>query len=128
MTDHKGSCLCGKVSFNVAGELRDVIACHCGQCRKQTGLYYAATNALDEAFSLSGEEHITWYQASDDAKRGFCKHCGSALFWKKMGDPDISILAGSFDEPSGLEITEHIYVAHKGDFYKITDDLPQRDE
>ena len=34
-----GSCLCGAVSFKVHGALRQTIACHCIQCRKQTGSY-----------------------------------------------------------------------------------------
>ena len=42
-----GSCLCGAVSFEVRGELRPVIACHCGQCRKQTGTYMSATVCAD---------------------------------------------------------------------------------
>lgn len=42
--EHTGACLCGSVRFRTRGELREVVACHCSQCRKQTGLYYAATN------------------------------------------------------------------------------------
>ncbi len=42
-----GSCLCGAVAFEIRGELRPVIACHCIQCRKQTGNYMSATAAAD---------------------------------------------------------------------------------
>ena len=71
----KGSCNCGGVSWKAKGDMRPVIACHCGQCRKQTGMYYAATNVADDKFTVTGEENLTWYQSSDVAKRGFCKHC-----------------------------------------------------
>jgi hypothetical protein len=37
MADKPGSCLCGAVAFEITGPLRSVIACHCHQCRKQTG-------------------------------------------------------------------------------------------
>ena len=124
---HKGSCLCGNVKFEVAGKLGSVLFCHCSQCRKQTGLYYATTNAMTEDFTfLSGEGEITWYQASSMAKRGFCRNCGSALFWKPEPEKDyISILAGAFDNPTGLNPTRHIYCESRGDFYEIKDGLPQ---
>lgn len=123
--ERTGGCLCDSVTFKVTGPLRDVIGCHCGQCRKQTGLYYAATNAPDDALDISDAGTLTWYRASDDAGRGFCNKCGSALFWKRDGSSTTSILAGSFDEPSGLRLKSHIFVADKGDFYDISDDLPQ---
>lgn len=122
---HTGSCLCGMVKFTVRDALREVVACHCGQCRRQTGLYYAATNAPDDAITVEGEEHIKWYRSSDDAQRGFCRECGSALFWKNRNDDFTSILAGAFDQPSGLKVARHIYTADKGDFYEINDGLPQ---
>lgn len=122
----KGSCLCGKIRFEVTGALREVVACHCTQCRKQSGHYYAATNTPDETIRVTGEENLTWYQSSERARRGFCRHCGSALFWKDDRDDFTSILAGSLEKPTGLAIAKHIYVADKGDYYAITDGLPQR--
>lgn len=122
---HTGRCLCGSITFQVDGPLRDVIACHCGQCRRQTGLYYAATQAADADVTINDTGTLSWYRASTSATRGFCRSCGSALFWKRDGDGNISILAGSFDEPSNLAIACHIFVEDKGDFYEITDDLPQ---
>ena len=122
---HTGRCLCGEVRFGVRGRLRDLIACHCGQCRRQTGLYYAATNVSDDALEISEDGALKWFKSSDTARRGFCSNCGSALFWKRDGDGYTSILAGSLDEPTGLKISCHIYVADKGDFYEIADGLPQ---
>ncbi|WP_417425615.1 GFA family protein [Hoeflea sp.] len=120
-----GRCNCGAVTFRTTGPLREVVACHCSQCRRQSGLYFAATNVPDDNIEIAGEANITWYQASDVAKRGFCTTCGSALFWKHQADKHISVLAGAFDQPTGLAITKHIFCADKGDFYEITDGLPQ---
>jgi hypothetical protein len=122
---HTGSCLCGAVKFRVDGPLREIVFCHCGQCRKQTGLYYASTNAATKDLTMEGEDNITWYQSSDEGRRGFCKHCGSALFWKYRGQEDISIQAGSLEKPTGLTPGYHIFCADKGDFYAINDGLPQ---
>lgn len=122
---HTGSCLCEKVSFKTRGKLRNLLACHCSQCRKQTGFYYAATDVNISDVEIIGENHVTWYKASETAKRGFCSHCGSALFWKANGLDRISILAGAFDAPTELKIDAHIFCEDKGDFYEITDGLPQ---
>ena len=122
---HRGSCLCGAVRFTASGPLRGVVYCHCSQCRKQTGLYYAATNVADDDLAVEGSEKITWYSASPYARRGFCSVCGSALFWKHNQADDISVMAGAFEQPSGLKPEAHIFVADKGDYYDIADGLPR---
>lgn len=120
-----GGCLCGAVRYRVKGALRGIVYCHCSQCRKQTGHFYAATNAVDEQLTVEGADNLTWYAASDFARRGFCSRCGSALFWKRNGASVTSFLAGSLDQPSGLAGEAHIFVADKGDYYEIDDGLPQ---
>jgi hypothetical protein len=125
MTDHTGSCLCGAVRFHTSAPLRDVVACHCSQCRKQTGLYYAATNVATADLNVEGGDNVSWYRASPTARRGFCRTCGSALFWVADDADDISIMAGLFDTPSALKMGYHIFCADKADFYDISDGLPQ---
>ena len=120
-----GGCHCGAVRYGIDGPLRSVVYCHCSQCRKQSGHYYAATSCGKDDIEITGSEHLTWYRASESARRGFCSRCGSALFWQGDGSPNISILAGSLDLPTGLEADRHIYVADKGDYYTIDDGLPQ---
>ncbi|MFK5980985.1 MAG: GFA family protein [Rhizobiaceae bacterium] len=120
-----GSCICGKVSYQVKEPLRPITACHCTQCRKQSGHFFAATAAHNEDLSIQGEENLTWFNASEDAERGFCKTCGSTLFWRHSDESFTSILAGSLDGETGLKIAKHIFVADKGDYYDILDDAPQ---
>jgi hypothetical protein len=122
---HTGACLCGAVRFTALGALRGVVYCHCSQCRRQTGHFYAATNVADDRLEVAGAGNLTWYAASDDARRGFCSTCGSALFWKRNDSDVTSVLAGAFDRPSGLSGQCHIFVADKGDYYGIDDGLPQ---
>lgn len=123
--NHTGSCLCGAVTYEATGPMREVVFCHCGQCRKQTGLYYASTNVADSDLTVRGAEYVTWYQSSEKGRRGFCKHCGSALFWKYEGANRTSIQAGTVDQPTELTPGYHIFCADKGDFYEILDGLPQ---
>jgi hypothetical protein len=122
---HSGKCACGAVSFKTSGALREVVYCHCSQCRRQTGHFLASTNVPDVALEVSGSKNVTWFQSSDDAKRGFCRKCGSGLFWKHRKLDYTSILAGAFDAPSSLKSGKHIFVEDKGDYYEITDGLPK---
>ncbi len=120
-----GSCLCGKVSWRAGGALRPVIYCHCKQCRKQSGHFVAATRSDDADLTVDGSENLTWYAASDTAKRGFCAACGSLLFWKLDGADKTSIMAGSIDDDTGLSAQAHIFCEDKGSYYAISDGLPQ---
>ena len=121
-----GSCPCGAVKYQVLGPLRPVVACHCGQCRKSSGHHVAATSAKREDFALLKEHGLKWFSSSAGIRRGFCQECGGNLFWDKAELPSISIFAGTLDQPSGLQLVEHIYVDAKADYYEITDGLPQR--
>ncbi len=98
-----GSCLCGAVRFEVTGELSSPSACHCSQCRKQSGHFWASANAPRDAVRIEGEEKLRWYQASPEVRRGFCADCGGYLFWEPIGKGRIAIALGSID---GLRIAE----------------------
>ncbi len=118
-----GSCLCGAITFTASGPSRDPAACHCTQCRKQSGHYWASVSVLDDDLTINGTP--TWYAASPIAKRGFCPTCGSFLFWKSPADPDTGVALGALDGPTGLHLERHIFTADKGDYYDITDHVPQ---
>lgn len=116
---HKGSCLCGGVRFEVHGPLRPVIFCHCTQCRKQTGHFLAATSCAKADFRYISDKGLSWYRASEAARRGFCGTCGSTLFWDPDRGDAISIAAGSIDGETGIKPEGHIFCANKGDYYDI---------
>jgi hypothetical protein len=115
-----GSCLCGAVAFEVRGALRPVIACHCIQCRKQTGTYMSATACNDADLKFTRGDGLAWYRSSPEAQRGFCRLCGSALFWKADGANTTSISAGAIDGPSGAPLDGHIFCESAGDYYEVS--------
>ncbi|MEM7042552.1 MAG: GFA family protein [Pseudomonadota bacterium] len=123
-TERTGSCLCGAVRYRITGPMKQVVGCHCGQCRKQTGLYMAATGVRMKYFEMVEERGLKWYRASEQASRGFCKDCGSTLFWQADGADRIAIAAGSLDGDTGLSTAAHIFVADKADFYALDGDVP----
>ena len=120
-----GQCLCGAVHYQIDAPFRSVSFCHCRQCARWTGHYVAATSVKPERFRLTaGEDSLSWFQSSPEARRGFCSRCGSSLFWQPADGSRISIMAGSLDPPTGIEATHHIFTAGKSDYYDIGDDLP----
>lgn len=122
---HQGSCLCGAVTFTVDGDLPDPDACHCSQCRKQSGHFFVSADIPRSALSLSGEESLRWFQSSEQARRGFCSVCGSSLFWEPLHRDKIAVAMGAFDGPTCTHIEMHIHVSDKGDYYEIDDGAPQ---
>jgi hypothetical protein len=119
-----GGCQCGGVRYEVRGKLRDVIACHCTQCRRTSGHFVAATACRRRAFTLVKEDTLKWYAAVPGFRRGFCNECGSSLFFEQDGGDRVSIAAGSLDESQGLKIAAHIFASEAGDYYEIHSLVP----
>ena len=122
---HKGACLCGAVSFEVAGDLPGPDACHCTQCRRHSGHYFASTDVPRASLTILGEDNVAWYRSSEKVRRGFCRICGSSLFWDPLERDWTAIAMGAFESPTGTRLDKHIFVADKGDYYDIDDGLPQ---
>jgi hypothetical protein len=122
-----GGCLCGGVRYRIDGSCRDIINCHCENCRRTHG-HIAAYTALDRtALTLLKAGSLQWYHdASPDTWRGFCNHCGASLFWDaRAGNGRISVAAGSLDASVNLKTIGHVFVSEAGDYYSIDDGLPQ---
>ena len=117
-----GKCLCGAVSFEIEGPLSAPGLCHCGQCRRLHGAPGAYTNAPVSAYRIRGEENLSWYPTSKRAEQGFCRVCGSKLFWREVGAKDLDVAMGSLDAPTGLTLARHIWTRSQGDYYEIGND------
>ena len=124
-----GGCLCTAVRYRVEGPLQQITACHCGQCRKITGHFFASTDALEADTTIECPEGtLTWYKSSDIAERGFCNRCGSCLFWRKFDSGRIAITPGTLDDTKSLTIERHIFCKWKGDYYEIPEGAPAFEE
>ena len=123
----RGSCECGEVTFSVTGPLSPTFACHCSQCRKTSGHYWAATEVPTTHLRLIKDSGLKWYRSSAQARRGFCVGCGSSLFWEADGEGTTAIGAGTLDDlPRGATtVAKHIFMADKGSYYDVADGLPQ---
>lgn len=108
-----GACLCGKVRYT--GVLKGGAgACHCGQCRRWSSGPYMSAHT-EQKVDFEGEEHIATYQSSQWAERGFCKNCGSNLFYHLLPRPEVPdgeyiLAAGTVNDQSVLKFDHEVYV------------------
>jgi len=120
-----GGCFCGAVRYEVKGPLRGVVNCHCSQCTKLNGNFGSHSKAPKSNITMIKDDGLSWYKISGVARRGFCRECGSGLFWDQLEQSALGIIAGSLDIPTSLNTIGHIFVEDKSDFYEITDDIEQ---
>ena len=124
-----GGCLCGAVRYEVAGPLRDVLVCHCHECRRWSGHAFAATAALREDVRIAETDALRWIESPGSesaARRGFCARCGSSLFWDAPARETLSIAAGSLDDAGDLRVVGHVYTSQLAGYHRLPDDgLPR---
>ena len=59
---------------------------------------------------------------------GSARGVAVSYFGKAYAEEGMSFSLGIIDGPTGLELQKHIFVADKGDYYKIADNVPQREQ
>jgi len=129
MTELKGKCLCGNVAFKAAGDVLRVSACYCGMCRTQNGGGAFHGAEFRGELILTRNDGLKWYDASDQARRGFCSDCGSSLFWQSNSDDayfDVSL--GALNNVSELELNAHIFVDSCAPYQIIPTNAPHLTE
>jgi hypothetical protein len=128
---YTGSCLCGGVTFEIAGELAPIQICHCQQCRKAQGTALV-TNIPVETGTLhwiSGETLLKSYASSPGKQRVFCRECGSPVYSSHEKKPGVvRIRAGLLNEPLDTRPAFHIYTDSACNWWSIEDGLPQYPE
>ena len=83
---YRGSCHCGRVTFELQAKLDAIIDCNCSFCRRRGALWHAATE--QDLRILTGEDDLTLYQFNTlTAKHYFCRHCGIHPFTRPRLDP-----------------------------------------
>lgn len=112
----KGSCLCGNVQVTVVNLCHSLSTCHCNMCRKWTGgPLFALDCGVDVEFC--GGENISVYNSSDWAERGFCKLCGSSLFYRLKANRQYFMPAGLFDQIDYLSFDQELFIEEKPGYY-----------
>jgi len=131
MSNHQGSCLCGEVRFEIAGDFERFFLCHCARCRKDTGSAHAANlfSSTAKIRWLSGEAKVRTFRApSTRHERSFCSECGSALPSVQMNGALLVVPAGCLDSPIDTRPDAHIFVASRAQWDRHLEDIPRIDE
>lgn len=120
-----GRCLCGAVRYAIRGTLRDAIVCHCVDCQHWHGTSPAMVAAARSTIEITGDE-LMWFEQEGKPRRGFCRRCGSSLFWDATERPTLTIAAGTLNEPAEITVKAHIFTAHCQVDQQLPDDgLPR---
>lgn len=123
-----GSCLCQRVSFEVAPPFELMVHCHCARCRKATGTGHATNLSLDPAQFrwLTGEELISRFDLPDtrNFSKWFCSHCGSPLPRLSRNGQRMILPAGGFDSPLPNHPTAHIFWDSRANWDDHDEGLP----
>ncbi len=121
----RGRCLCGSVTVTARAVHGRIEACHCNMCRRWGGLAFLGVQC-GSGVQFTGEESITRYRSSDWAERGFCRHCGSNLFYRFIPADNYSFPAGLFDDLGDLAFTEEIFVDEQPDYYAFAQETERK--
>lgn len=94
-----GGCQCGAVRYHADVMLDNAHICHCRMCQKAVGNVFAALVAApNEALQWTrGKPSV--FKSSDHAIRGFCRKCGTPLFYRSLDNDRINLTIGSLDRP-----------------------------
>jgi hypothetical protein len=116
-----GSCLCGAVSLLATTASSSVGACHCNMCRRWVGGPFMAVECGTEV-GFIGHDFIGTYASSEWAERGFCKQCGSALFYRLKQSGQYMLAAGLLDSEAQLNFDHQVFVDEKPNYYCFSND------
>lgn len=115
MTEKKqASCLCGAVVLQVGSLANVFTACHCDMCKRWGGIW-VAVECNDVSINSPGDIHV--YSSSEWAERGFCKLCGTHLFYKGKDADSYFVPVGLFPETEVFEFNRQIFIDRKPDYY-----------
>jgi hypothetical protein len=121
---HTGTCFCGTVHIDVAGEPEAMGYCHCQSCRSWSG-------GPVNAFSLwkpgavrvtAGAEHLATYSKTAASDRQYCRKCGGHLMTNHPGLGLVDVFTATI--PS-LHFVPAVHVNYSETVLPMRDGLPK---
>jgi hypothetical protein len=125
-----GSCLCGAVKFEIAGDIGELYQCHCSLCRKTTG---SACNTAclvpSNRFTwCAGINQVSSFVRDSGYRSDFCSRCGSPVPNPTRDGNRVWVPAGLFDEQTAARVTKHVFVGSRAAWDEIAGSAVQYEE
>ena len=120
-TERRGSCLCGTVRITAKRARKSVGACHCSMCRTWGGGPLLAVDCGTDV-EIEGGDHVTTFDSSEWAERGFCSTCGTHLFYRLKSSGQLIMSAGLFDDQTGFAFDHQVFIDEKPDYYEFANE------
>jgi len=113
--------MCGAVSFTARNVRTDFGGCHCEMCRRWAGSALLAVTIPETDMTWAGLDHVATIQSSAWAERGWCKECGTGLWYRVTADGPMKgnyeIPIGILDDANGLVMNSEIFIDCKPDSF-----------
>jgi len=77
---------------------------------------------------FEGAENITVYNSSEWAERGFCRQCGSHLFYRLKDSNEYQMAAGLFTDQQRFNFDLQVYIDKKPSFYSFVNKTKEMSE
>ena len=114
--ERRGHCLCGEVKIAAKKAGTGVGACHCRMCRRWGGGPFMEIDCGTEV-EFEGDDKIAVFSSSDWAERGFCRNCGTHLFYRLRESGQHMVPVGLSDDEEGLEFDTQVFVDERPAYY-----------
>lgn len=99
-----GGCQCGTVRFRATQLLDNPHVCHCRMCQKATGGFFAALVGVPKSALTWTSGAPAVFESSAGIERGFCRDCGTPLFYHNCAGGHVSLAIGAFDDPAAIPL------------------------
>lgn len=119
----QGKCLCGAVQITAQNVSSSLGVCHCTMCRKWGGGPWLGVDCGTEV-SWEGGDNLVAFPSSAWAERGFCKRCGTHLFYRLRASGQHFIAAALFDDIADYRFDHQIFIDEKPDYYNFAEKTP----
>jgi hypothetical protein len=125
-----GNCLCGAVEFSAGLPSKWCAHCHCSMCRKHHGAGYVTWVGFDQdqVRFLRGADCLGWYISSAGAQRGFCRQCGSSMFFRsERWAGELHIVLGCINGAIDRQPEANVFFDNHVDWMPIDESLKKVD-
>lgn len=119
-------CLCGTVELTAVPENDEAGICHCSMCQRWAG-GMSIMRSCTELTVVRGEA-LGIYDSSEWGQRGFCRNCGSSLFWREKQGGHSAVAVAAFENAGEVRLTSEIFYDRKPGFYTLVNDTKKMTE